>query len=166
MTTISSSLPVSAYSATSPTATQGNTTVAKTSDQSLAQTAVTISAEASIVATLGASSGATPTYDAVGLLNALIQAGNPSSSSTSQASATTGTQAAQPSQDQAAAGSSASLASSTSGLYNASGVLQPTSSTDVTSNWASILKTNPELTSTVTTDAMNQGIVGSLTSSA
>ena len=141
--TISSVLPAGSYQQSTPAAGTGATpVVAKTSDASLAQTAVTLSADAGIVAALGASTSGAPTYNAAGLLNALVQAGHPSASS-SQASTTTAPQTAQQNQDQAIAGSLPS-SPATSGIYNPSGVLQTTPSTDVTANWASILKTNPE----------------------
>ena len=158
MTTITNPPPLTAYSYTPPAANTGPASVASTLDPSLAQTAVTISAAGNIVATLMANPNAAPTYDAVNLLNALAQAGTPSSSSSAQASTNSGSATTQ----QAAATSSSSASS---GLYTASGGLQATPSTDLTSNWASILKTNPELTAVAAGDAMNQGIVGSLSSS-
>ena len=125
MTTIAGGLPISSYSVMISPSISGVPAVSKTSDPVLAKTAVTLSGEAGIVATLGQSNSATPTYDAVGLLNALIQAGTPTQPAPLATTPTTTTtpQAAQQSQDQAIIGSLSS-SPATSGLYTASGVVQ------------------------------------------
>ena len=162
--TISSLPPVGNYSV--PITSGGSTPfVASTSDTSLAQTAVTLSANASIVAALGASSSsANLTYNAAGLLNSLIQAGS-ASRQTLQANTSISPQAAQQAQDQSIIGFIPSPQSMSVGTYNASEILMNPAPTDLTSNFASLLQTNPELASTVTVDAMNQGIVGRIATS-
>lgn len=160
MTTITGSLPVSTYTAAANGA--GTTSIAATKDPGLSQTAVSLAGDASVVATLGASTTPGTTYDAAGLLNSLVQAGNASANS-SQPSA--GNAAASAGQSAAGSSSTASGAA-TSGVYNAAGALQTYPATDVTSNWASILKTNPELAATVSSESMAQAIVGTLSTSA
>src|SRR5471032_1240748 len=49
---------------------------------------------------------------------------------------------------------------STSGIYDGTGTLQ--SSVDTSSNWSTILKTNPELAGTVISSSFEQGIVATL----
>jgi hypothetical protein len=161
MTSIASALPASIYS--NPADNAGGVSVAKTSNGGLSQTAVTLASDASVIATLGATSGATPIYDATGMLNSLIQAGTSAASSPSNASSDF--QNAPPSLDQAIV-SSLSSSPTTSGIYTADGSLQTSSSTDLTSNWASILHTNPQLAATAIADSFDQGIVGTLSSSA
>ncbi len=172
MTTITSSA-ASIYS----TSTNNTTTsVAKTSDSSLSKTAVTLASDASVIATLGGAAGSTPVYDAAGMLNELVQAGSSATSSSSTDSSTatttdstttssTGTQSSQESLDQAIVGSLSS-SPSTSGIYTAGGSLQTSSSTDLTSNWATLLQTNPQLATTAIADSFDQGIVGTLSTSA
>jgi len=111
MTTITNAPSLTAYSYTPPANNTGTTPVASTLDPNLAQTAVTISAAGNIVASLMANPSAAPSYDAVGLLNALAQAGTQSSSSSAQASTDSGLATTQQAQAQAAPGSSASPSS-------------------------------------------------------
>ncbi len=165
MTAIANSLPVSSYGYSSASgSTVATAAVAATSDPSLAQTAVTLSANASIAATLAGGTSANSPDDAVELLNAIVQAGTPSSLLSPTGTGAT-SPAAQQSKDQALVGS-LPAPSSTSGLYDASGILQSTPSTGVASRWATILKANPDFAGTVMTDALNQGIVGLISTSA
>jgi hypothetical protein len=164
MTTITSAV-ASLY--TVPT-NSTSTSVAKTSDTSLSTTAVALASDASVIATLGGSSGSTLVYNAAGVLNELIQAGTSaasSSSADSSATGSTGSQASPDSLDQAIVGS-LSASPSTSGIYTADGNLQTSSSTDLTSNWASLLKTNPQLATAATADSFDQGIIGTLSTTA
>ena len=168
MTTISSALPI--YNTDASAGSAAVVSVSKTSDPGLSQIAVSLASDASVVATLDASSSsASATYSAAGLLNSFVQAGNSASTDTStdpsQPSTDTDSKTAQQSLDQAIVGSLSS-SPSTSGIYTSSGALQTLPSTDVTSNWASILKTNPELATTAVADSMNQGIVATLSTSA
>ena len=120
MTTIAGGLPSGSYNSLIAPASASVPAVSKTSNPALANTAITLSSEAGIVATLGQGNSATLTYDAVGLLNALIQAGTPPQAA-SQAPATP--QSAQQSQDLAIIGALSS-APATSGVYTADGLVQ------------------------------------------
>jgi len=120
MSTISGVTPSSAYSYNAPV-TSANPVV-QTADAGLAQTAVSLSAEGNIVATLGGGSSSSLTYDAAGLLNSLVQAGTATSSAqTSGNSSNPAT--AQNSTDQGIV-STLSASPTTSGVYNSSGTLQ------------------------------------------
>lgn len=156
MTTISSSLPTSAYSNLTPAVSAGVTSDALTSDAGLPQTATALAADASVIATLGGSASASSTYSAAGLLDSFVQAG---SSSSTQASSSTGS--AQQSLNQAIVGS-LTASTTTSGIYTSTGGLQNLPTTDVSANWTSILKTNPEAAKTVAADSVRQGIVNTL----
>jgi len=165
MTAISSISSAAATPTTTP-ATVVNP-VAQSSQSGLSQTAVKLSSDSSIVATLGGSSSTTPLYNAVGLLNSITQAGSAASTTPASTSTTTpsSTQAAQASQDSAVLSSispSSSSSSSTSGIYSAAGTLQNASSTNANSNWASLLQSTPTLASTLASDTSNQAIVASL----
>jgi hypothetical protein len=158
MTTIPGVTPSSAYGYNAPITSASN--VAKTSDSGLAQTAVSLSAAGSIVATLGGGSSSPLTYDAAGLLNSLVQAGTaPTSAQTASTQAT-----AQNSTNQGSV-STLSTSPTTSSVYNSSGSLQGLPS-NTSANWASMLKANPSLASTVISDSINQGIVGTLSTTA
>ena len=183
MTTISSSLPTSAYTYTSPTgsAGSGTTPVATTTNPSLPGTAVTLSTEAGVIATLGANqdTGVT-TYNAAGLLNSFVQATNPSQATpqttnsvpaTNPLLSTSQTASSNDTLDQAVINSLSSTSTNTdassgisglSSVYNANGLLQTSTSTDVTSNWVTLLKQDPGLAGNAIADSMNQGIIGTL----
>jgi hypothetical protein len=94
-----------------------------------------LSAQASIVATLGSSTSAFQTYDATGLLNQVAQAGN-----------------------MAAAGGAALPDPSTA----ASPASATSVAAAVPGDWGSILKSNPALTSVAVADAVAQGIVNTI----
>jgi hypothetical protein len=94
-----------------------------------------LSAQASIVATLGSSTSAFQTYDATGLLNQVAQAGN-----------------------MAAAGGAALPDPSTA----ASPAWATSVAAAVPGDWGSILKSNPALTSVAVADAVAQGIVNTI----
>ncbi len=138
--------------------------VLQTSIPGLAQAAVSLSVQEGIVATLGGNSASPVTYDATGLLNAMIQAGTTNQSTPTASDGTSPQTAAQNqvNQDIVNALPSSSVAS---GIYNASGIVQGPSS-NTSANWASILQANPNLSSTVIADSVNQGIVGTLSTMA
>jgi hypothetical protein len=162
MTSISGQPPVgssSAYPAASPSVSN----VAATSNVGLSVTAVSLASDAGVIATLGATSPPSYTYDAKGLLNSLVQAGT-AATVPPQESGATSAAAAQSSLDQAVLGSLAGAATNPS-LYSVSGGLQaPT--VDVSASFASILKADPGAAGTVIGDSLNQGIIGSISTSA
>jgi hypothetical protein len=94
-----------------------------------------LSAEASIVATLGSATSAFQTYDATGLLNQVAQAGN------------TAAAGGAPLPDPSTAASPAAATSVAAA---------------VPGDWGSILKSNPALTSVAVADAVAQGIVNTI----
>ena len=129
-------------SVTSPATTTPSTYVNPVASSStyagLSGTASQLGLESSIVANLGGSSSTTPLYNAVGLLNSIITAGQPGDSST--------------------AGSNSS---STSGTGSVAGT-----SSSVNANWASILKANPAEAGTVAADSTIQGILAGISTTA
>ncbi|MGA8863264.1 MAG: hypothetical protein WB444_05585 [Gallionella sp.] len=146
-----------------PTSTAANP-VLQTSIPGLAQSAVSLSVQEGIVATLGGNSASPVTYDAAGLLNALIQAGTPNQSAPTTSNVTSPQAAAQNQVNQDIANALPSSPAA-SGIYNASGTIQGLPS-NTSANWASILQANPDLSSTVIADSVNQGIVGTLSTMA
>jgi hypothetical protein len=125
------------------------------------QTAVALSANAGVIATLGNFGLAVQTYNAAGLLNTIAQAGNAPSEPMPVPATGTDTQTlTQQTQDQNVVGTLPSDAA-TSGIYNSSGSLQPLSS-DSSANWASILKSDPSFASSVIGMSIAQGIIGSI----
>ena len=148
-------------------------TVSKTSIPGLAQTAADLSSQSGIVATFEAASSSSLTYDATGLLNSLVQAGTLIQPALTPTKGLSPQVTVQASASQGVINSfskelSNTLSSSipvTSGLYTASGATEGLSS-NVSANWASILKINPNLSSTVISDSFNQGIVGTLSTTA
>jgi hypothetical protein len=162
MSTISSLTPssVNGYSTLATSATP----VAQTSNSGLVQAAANLSAEANIVSTMGSGSTSTLTYDATGILNSFVQAGAASSSAQTVSSGTNAQAAAQSSTNRGVVGT-LSATPATSGVYNTSGLLQGLPS-NLSSNWTTALKANPSLSSSVISDSFNQGIVGTLSTTA
>ncbi len=158
MTTVSSITPssVNGYN----TLTTSANPVAQTSDLGMVQAATNLSAEVSIVATLGGGSASSLTYDAAGMLNSFVQAGSAPSSAQTVSSSSNPQAAAQNSTVQAIINTLPSN-SAVAGIYNSSGVLQGVPSSTA-ANWTTALKANPSLASSVTADSFNQGIVGTL----
>ncbi|XQA77981.1 hypothetical protein ACM9W9_19695 [Xanthomonas sacchari] len=160
----------SAASASSGSAQAGNPIVAST-DQAAVQQAVELSGEASVIFSLGGLAGTTPadtglTYNAAGLFNSIVSAGQSDAASTSSAGASTSTGTGPyPTLDQATQTYDQGLLGtitappSTPGLYNASGVF---SSQGLTPQLSSLLQSDPSLSGTVSGDLLNQGIVGGL----
>ncbi len=138
--------------------------IAQTSQTGLAQAAVNLSVVGNIVATLGGGSSSALTYDAAGLLNSFVQAGTATSPTPTTSSNANPQATAQNATDQGIVNTLPSSATA-SGVYDSSGSLQGVSS-NVSANWASVLKANPSLTSVLTSDYFNQGIVGTLSTSA
>ena len=134
--------------------------IAKTSNSGLIQAATTLSAEEGVVATFGGASTSSLTYDAASILNSLVQAGTISSSSSTPVSNTNPPASAANSTNQDIV-STLSTNSEVSGTYNPSGLLQGQAA-NASTNWATALKANPSLSSTVISDSFNQGIVGTL----
>jgi hypothetical protein len=166
MTTITSTSGTAATGTTTPS-TYVNPVV-QSSNSGLSKTAVQLSLDSSIVATLGGSTSTTPLYSAVGLLNTIAQAGNASASQTSPTSTSTTpttTQQAQTATDEAALNPLSPSNASTSGIYTASGALNSTSGS-VNSNWASILSATPAAASALTADTANQSIISTISATA
>ncbi len=170
-----------------PVSSTGNTSsssaaspVVTSSDPGLAAEASALSTTSGIVATLGSNSGTdTQVYDAAGLYNSIAQAGtSTSTASTTGTSSTSSTTDNTTSAAAAAAAATQSLNSSIlstlpnsnySDFYNGTGVVQSTTSsggTNLTSNWASALQANPNLSAVVSADSFAQGIVGTLSTTA
>ncbi len=148
MTTISGALPTSPYN-TQPSAGAGTAASDTGTRVRLWQTAVTLSGDAAVIATLGASGAAGGTYDAAGLLNAFVQAQtDPAASGTP------------PSADQAIVNGLTATPGATP-LYSVQGGLQPTL-TNVNANIATILKTDAGFAATAISDATDQGIVATI----
>lgn len=179
-----------AITSTAPTSTSYQPTplvVPNTSSGALSSLATSLSSQSAIVASLGGGSGVS-VYTPSGLYNSLQQAGAASTAATSTSAGSgattpttgtgtsttgTGTSTAGGTPDNTTAtpptaqqlADSAIIASlggspSTSGIYDGSGTLQ--SSVDTSSNWSTILKTNPGLAGTVISASFEQGIVATL----
>ncbi len=163
MSTISNVSSSSSYGYSLPASNTAANPVAQTSNSGLVQEAASLSAIGNIVTTLGGGSTSSLTYDAAGLLNTLVQAGTASSSSQTTANSANPA-SAQNSTDQGIVNTLAT-SSTASGVYTSSGSLQGLPS-NTSATWASALKNNPGLASTVISDSFNQGIVGTLSTTA
>ncbi|MYM21562.1 hypothetical protein GTP46_02735 [Duganella sp. FT135W] len=133
-----------------------------TSAEALTSQAVSLSAQSAVVASLGGSTGAT-VYTPSGLLNTLQQAGTVEepvnvADKNNNVDASTSVQQAL---DQ---GIVSSLATSAvgSGVYTGTGALSGALSAQASANWAEVLKTNPNLASTLISSSFDQGFVNSL----
>jgi hypothetical protein len=125
--------PANTLATTPAPATAGSTARPATPTASTSVTLSALSEEAGIVATLG---GAFQTYDATGLLNLVAQA------------------------DTAAAGAGAPPPSSPD--TSSGGGADTPVTTAVPGDWATLLKSDPGLTSTAVADAVAQGIVNTI----
>lgn len=142
--------------------------IVPSADPGLAVTAVNLSNDASVIATLG-NTGSTslPLYDALGLLNSLSQAGEQTGNSLPVPPQGTNVPNLTQQVENLAITSvlAADTAQSVPDLYSADG-----SATALAPNLATVysglLKSDPRLASTVISDSLNQGIVGSLNVSA
>ncbi|MDV0439742.1 hypothetical protein [Xanthomonas sacchari] len=170
---------------TSGDSAQAGNPIVSSNDPAAVQQAVELSGDASVILSLGGLAASTAadtglTYNAAGLFNSIVSAGptdaastsGTSGSSTDPSTSTTGTGTSTstatspyPTLDQATQTYDQGLLGtitappSTPGLYNASGVF---SSQGLTPQLSSLLQSNPDLSSTVTGDLLNQGIVGGL----
>lgn len=153
---------VSLNTVTSSTTTQPYVpTVSPTAAAALSSQAASLSAQSAVVASLGGSTGAA-VYSPSGLMTALQQAGTveeplpvPEEGSNVDTSNT-----AQYALDQGIVGTLPSSAAE-SGIYGSSGVTSGLSE-QAAANWADLLKTNPDLASTVIGSSFDQGIVSTL----
>lgn len=167
MTTALGSLSnVVGYPSSSLTAT-GSPAVPQTTDPGLVQSAVDLSSTADVIASLGMTgTNFQAFYTAQGLLNTLSQAGEAPSTSIPVPAAGTDVQSlTQQFTDQGIVGAIPSDPAA-SGIYSSSGSLQSLGSPDTSSNWATLLKSNPALAGAVIADSFTQGIIGSLDTSA
>lgn len=154
-TSISSVNTASAYTPTVATA-------PSTSAAALSTTAVSLSGQSAVVATLGGWTAGTGMYSAAGLLDTLSQAGVDAEPVTvpTKGSDTDSSNAAQQALNQGIVSTMASSASG-SGVYTGAGSVNGLSE-QASANWASLLKTNPNLASTVVSASFDSGIVSSL----
>jgi hypothetical protein len=138
----------------------GASAVLRSSIPGLAQTAVSLSVQEGIVATLSGAVSAPVTYNAAGLLNTLILAGTANPSIPPSGSVPNPQATAQNEVNQGIVNTIASSPAA-SGIYNASGTIEGLTS-GTSADWASILKANPNLSSTLAADSVSQGIAGIL----
>ena len=128
----------------------------------LSSEAVALSAQSAVVATLGANSGSgAAVYSAAGLLGTLEQAGVSQDTIPvpKPGSNTDTAQTAQQALDQGIL-SAYSAAGSSSGVYTAGG--SNGLSSQASSNWADILKTDPSYASTVVGSSFDSGIISTI----
>ncbi len=128
----------------------------------LSSEAASLSAQSAVVASLGGSTGAA-VYTPTGLLDTLTQAGTvtepvaiPEDGSNVDTSNT-----AQQVADQGIVGSRAGSVAE-SGIYTGAGTPEGALSAQAASNWAELLKTNPDLAGTLIENSVNAGLVGTL----
>lgn len=127
----------------------------------LSSQAVSLSAQSAVVASLGGSTGAT-VYTPSGLLSTLQQAGaveEPVSVPEEGSNVDTST-TAQQALNQGIVSTLASSASG-SGIYTGAGTVSGLSE-QASANWAELLKSNPNLASTVISSSFDSGLVSSL----
>ena len=151
-------------STTPSTATQSYTPpVVNPSAAALASQAVSLSTQSAVVATLGGVSSSVGVYSPTGLLNSLTQAGSAQESLDvpKEGSNTDTSNTAQDAQDQGLVSNLGGSASS-SGVYSGAGTVTNPLSEQASSNWADLLKTNPNLASTVISYSYAAGIVSTL----
>ncbi len=119
--------------------------VTQTGNSGLAQLAASLSGEAGVIVTLGASPTRIQTYNAAGLLDSFVQAGT----ATPITPNGSGNQA-QTVVNQEVVGA---LPTQGSGVYAGQGV---------SSQWASLLQSDPGLSGLFAAESASQGIVGTL----
>ena len=122
--------------------------VAAGASAGLAQSAVDISADEGVVATLGGPAPAGLTYDADGLLDSFVAAGTQAS--------------LQPAAGVPPQTTDQSLVSSLSGTSATGYVPASASSIDINARWSSVLQSAPGMAGEVVADQQAQGIVASL----
>jgi hypothetical protein len=124
--------------------------------------AVSLSAQSAVVASLGGSTGAT-VYTPTGLLSSLQQAGaveEPVSVPEQGSNVDTST-TAQQALNQGIVATLATSASA-SGVYTGTGAVTSALSEQAAANWAELLKSNPNLASTVISSSFDSGLVSTL----
>lgn len=132
-----------------------------TSAGELSSQAVTLSAQSAVVASLGGSTGAT-VYTPTGLLSSLQQAGaveEPVSVPEPGSNVDTSTTAQQALNQDIV--STLATSASGSGIYTGSGAVSGLSE-QAAANWAELLKSNPNLASTVIASSFDSGLVSTL----
>lgn len=129
---------------------------------SLSSEAVSLSAQSAVVASLGGSSGAS-VYTPSGLLDTLSQAGTVAEpvAIPKEGSDVDTSNSAQLAADQGIVSTLAGSAAG-SGIYSGAGTVENGLSEQAASNWAELLKTNPNLAGTLIENSFNAGLVGSL----
>lgn len=131
-------------------------------DAGLPDAAVALSAQQAVVASLGGSAGVT-VYTPSGLLESLQQAGILAEAPTVPVP---GSNTADLAQQALALGVIGTLTDTgttpTSGIYNGAGVLSGLPSTQASSNWADLLKTNPSLAGAVVQASVNSSLLSTL----
>src|SRR5476651_1918276 len=140
--------------------------VPNTSAGALSSIATDLASQSAIVASLGGGAGVS-LYTPSGLFNSLQQAGATSTAATTAAvgSSTSAAGSATSTTGTAASGTSSSAGTPATGdTSDSSTATAPTPQqlADTSSNWSTILKTNPELAGTVISSSFDQGIVASL----
>jgi hypothetical protein len=127
----------------------------------LSSQAVSLSAQSAVVASLGGSTGAT-VYSPSGLLSTLQQAGTAEEtiSVPEEGSNVDTSTSAQSALNQGIVSTLASSASG-SGVYTGAGTVSGLSE-QASANWAELLKTNPNLASTVIASSYDMALIGSL----
>jgi hypothetical protein len=158
------------YQYTPPVSTGSASPVVASTDPGLAQQVGALSSTEGIVATLGSAPAISQTYNAAGLYNSIAQAGTSTAPALTIPTAGSGTSSQVEAQQSLDSAVVATLPNSSvnSGFYTGTGVLQSASTdgANLTANWASALKTNPNLANIVAADSYAQGIVGTLSVSA
>ncbi|MBA5688550.1 hypothetical protein [Rugamonas apoptosis] len=128
----------------------------------LADAAVALSAQQAVVASLGGSTGVT-VYTPSGLLESLQQAGILAEPVSVPVPGSNTSYLAQQALQLGVIGTlTGSTTTSTSGIYNGAGVLADLPSTQASSNWADLLKSNPSLAGTVIQAFVNSSLLSTL----
>ncbi|WP_050468382.1 hypothetical protein [Herbaspirillum chlorophenolicum] len=133
-------------------------TVAAVDNPAAVQQAVELAADASVIVSLGNSNSSSTDgliYNAAGVFNSIVDAGTAQNAP----SDTTQNQATQ-SLDQGILSGIASPPTA-AGIYNGSGEFTGLD-TGLTSQLSALLKSNPDMTDSIVSDLVTQGIVGSL----
>jgi len=125
------------------------------------QSAIDDSSNEGVVLSLGGSSGIgeSPTYSPQGLLNSFVQAGTPLADASSTGPYGSGEGSGLASAVQSDDGA-------VLGAENANGVPGASGYGNYQSLWGNTLQTNPAMAATVATDSLDQGLVGTLSTTA
>lgn len=146
-------------------ATGSSLTIPKTTNRDLVRVAADLSSDASAIVTIGGTASEILTYSATDILNSLASAGTvleppaiPPLNSNTQS-------VLQQAINQAIVDAFNPQPAS-AGLYTPSGSLQGLPYSDLSTNWATVLQSNPELASTVIANSLAQGITRTLIATA